>query len=463
MIKTRFAPSPTGYLHLGSLRTAIFNWLYARAKGGKFFLRIEDTDTERSFQDATDNIFETLKWMGLDYDDDFVIQSKNKARHVEVAKELVAKGRAYYCYCSEERLSKMREEAASNKKQFFYDRYCLDHKDEVKKEGITPVIRLKAERSGSTTVNDLVQGRVTVENSQMDDMILVRSDGNPTYMLSVVVDDHDMGITDVIRGDDHLTNTFRQIQIYRAMDWDIPNFAHIPLIYNSEGKKLSKREGTVNLREYQDVYLSDALFNYLLRLGWAHGNDEIISREDAINWFDIRDVGRSPARYDVKKLQNINAHYLRNLNKDDAAALIKKYSKSEFDENRLEFFKSGFENVAKRCKTIRDLCNSARVYLDEKIIMKEDALDYLSRADLMFIPFLVDELNKISDWTEENIGEVFKAYAENSDMRLADVAQPIRCLLAGSTISPSVFEIMAIIGKEESMKKILCYSNFISK
>lgn len=458
MIKTRFAPSPTGFLHLGSLRTAIFNWLYARAMHGKFYLRIEDTDTERSFQEATDNIFETLKWMGIDYDSDPVIQSTRKNRHVEVAKELVKKGRAYYCYCSEERLKNLREQAEKEKRFFLYDRHCLNLKEVPENAGM-PVIRLKADTIGKTVLHDLVQGDVTVNNSQMDDLILVRSDGNPTYMLSVVVDDHDMGITHVIRGDDHLTNTFRQIQIYKAMDWDIPEFAHIPLIYNMQGKKLSKREGTVNLREYQDIFLSDALFNYLLRLGWSHGNDEIISKQDAIKWFDIKDVGRSPARYDEKKLSNLNAHYLRSLSDDDAAKLLQKHYGSYIKDEKIDMFKKGFKNLAKRVKTIKELCISARIYVEDDVVLKQDAIDYLNTADLSFIEYYIDEISTLKSWTEEKLLDLTKKYIEKSGMKMIDLAQTIRALIAGSLISPSIFEIMEIIGKDLSLSRIMKYKN----
>lgn len=459
-IRTRFAPSPTGYLHIGSLRTALFNWLYARANGGEFFLRIEDTDLERSFDAATDNIFETLSWMGLNYDGDYVIQSKNRNRHVEVAHEMLKKGTAYKCYCTKERLEELRNNAENEKRAFLYDRHCL-HLKEQPVDGTPFVIRLKADTSGATTVHDLVQGDVKVKNSQMDDLILLRSDGSPTYMLSVVVDDHDMGITHVIRGDDHLTNTFRQIQIYKAMGWDIPEFAHIPLIYNNKGKKLSKREGTVNLHEYQDIFLPDALFNALLRLGWSHGNDEIISREDAVRWFDISHVGRSPARFDLKKLESTNAHYIRALSPEDAVKLVVDHLHKEFDHDRLKLLALGIASLQKRAKTISELVKpSYDIYLTDKIIMDDSAINYLDNADLSFMEYLIDDINKIESWTEKDICEVVRSYAEKSGMKLVDVAQPLRCLLTGATVSPSVFEIMAIIGRKESIDKIMLFKNF---
>jgi len=462
IVRTRFAPSPTGYLHIGSLRTALFNWLFAKATGGAFFLRIEDTDLERSFDAATDNIFETLSWMGMRHDGDYVLQSKNRDRHTEVAYEMLERGTAYKCYCTKERLEELRLEAEKEKRAFSYDRHCLNLK-ETPPDGTPFVIRLKADTTGSTTVHDLVQGDVTVKNSQMDDLILLRSDGSPTYMLSVVVDDHDMGITHVIRGDDHLTNTFRQIQIYNAMGWDIPEFAHIPLIYNNQGKKLSKREGTVNLSEYQDIFLPDALFNALLRLGWSHGNDEIISREDAIKWFKISDVGRSPARFDLKKLQHINAHYIKALSVDEAVSLVINHlsPNQTFAETRIELLKKGIESLQKRAKTIGELTRAAfNIYLADTVVMGSDAIEYLDNTDLNFMEYLLDEITKIDDWTEENIGNTLRTYSEKSGMKLADVSQPIRCLLAGSTISPSVFEIMAILGKQETIDKVMLFKNF---
>lgn len=460
IVRTRFAPSPTGYLHIGSLRTALFNWLFAKATGGAFFLRIEDTDLERSFDAATENIFETLSWMGMQHDGDYVLQSKNRARHTEVAYEMLERGTAYKCYCTKERLEELRLNAEKEKRAFSYDRHCLNLK-EPPYEGAPFVIRLKADTEGSTTVHDLVQGDVTVKNSQMDDLILLRSDGSPTYMLSVVVDDHDMGITHVIRGDDHLTNTFRQIQIYNAMGWDIPEFAHIPLIYNNQGKKLSKREGTVNLSEYKDIFLPEALFNALLRLGWSHGNDEIISKEDAIRWFKISDVGRSPARFDLKKLQHINAHYIKALSVDDAVSLVIEHSRKDFREERIELLKRGIQSLQKRAKTIGELVKSSyNIYLADTVVMDTEAIAYLDSADLSFMEYLVDEINKIDDWTEENIGNTLRAYSEKSGIKLAEVSQPLRCLLAGSTVSPSVFEIMAVIGKKETMDKIILFKNF---
>ena len=323
-IRVRFAPSPTGVLHIGSVRTALFNWLFARHNSGKFLLRIEDTDKLRSTDENTKLIFEILKWLEIDWDEEPVIQSSRIERHKEIAEGLVKQGKAYYCYCSPEELESKKEEAKKKGIPYKYDGTCQNRTDIP--EGINPVIRLKADIAGATTIHDLVQGEVTVKNSQLDDMILLRSDGTPTYMLSVVVDDHDMGITHVIRGDDHLTNTFRQIQIYKACGWDIPTFGHIPLIYGPDGSKLSKRHGAVSANDYKELgYLPEAIFNYLLRLGWSHGDDEIISKENAINWFDFDNVGKSPSRFDMAKLQNLNAYYMRQKENSSLFDVLKYY------------------------------------------------------------------------------------------------------------------------------------------
>src|SRR5712672_4469278 len=315
-VTVRFAPSPTGFLHIGGARTALFNWLYARHHGGVFRLRIEDTDRVRSTPEAMAAIIDGLSWLGLDWDGDIVHQFAGAARHAEVAREMLAKGRAYHCYCTPEELETMRAKARAEKRSVHIESPWRDRDpseaQELIRAGIAPVIRLKAPQEGATTIHDLVQGEVTVQNAELDDLILLRADGTPTYNLSVVVDDHDMGITQVIRGDDHLNNAFRQTQIYRALDWPVPEFAHVPLIHGPDGAKLSKRHGAVGVEAYREMgYLPEALRNYLMRLGWSHGDDEIISTEDAIRWFDIADVGRGAARFDQAKLDSINAHYIR--------------------------------------------------------------------------------------------------------------------------------------------------------
>ncbi|MBC7135504.1 MAG: glutamate--tRNA ligase, partial [Oceanibaculum nanhaiense] len=322
-VVTRFAPSPTGFLHIGGGRTALFNWLYARHTGGKFLLRIEDTDRARSTEDAVQAIFDGLKWLGLDWDDEAVMQFARAGRHAEVAHELLAQGKAYRCYASPEELTAMREQAKAEGRPVRYDGRWRDRPDSDAPAGVAPVIRLKAPQTGQTIIQDMVQGEVTVANEQLDDFVLLRGDGTPTYMLSVVVDDHDMGITHVIRGDDHLNNAFRQTQLYQAMGWDVPHFAHIPLIHGPDGAKLSKRHGALGVEAYRDMgFLPEAMRNYLLRLGWGHGDEEIIPTDKAIEWFDLDAVGRSASRFDMAKLENLNAHYLREADDTRLATLI---------------------------------------------------------------------------------------------------------------------------------------------
>ncbi|MGH7064889.1 MAG: glutamate--tRNA ligase, partial [Stellaceae bacterium] len=318
----RFAPSPTGFLHIGGARTALFNWLYARHHGGSFRLRIEDTDRARSTPEAVEAIIGGLQWLGLDWDGDIVCQSTRVARHAGVARQLLAAGGAYRCWCTPAELEAMRERARAEKRSVRYDGTWRDRDPTEAPAGVPPVIRLRAPQHGSTTIGDLVQGEVTVANSELDDLIILRADGTPTYNFSVVVDDHDMGITQVIRGDDHLNNAFRQMQIYRALDWPVPEFAHLPLIHGADGAKLSKRHGALGVEAYRDMgYLPETLRNYLLRLGWSHGDDEIISTEQAIQWFDLDAVGRAAARFDFAKLDNLNGHYIRETPDDELAAL----------------------------------------------------------------------------------------------------------------------------------------------
>src|SRR5713101_404686 len=377
----RFAPSPTGFLHIGGARTALFNWLFARHHGGKFLLRIEDTDRARSTPEAVAAIVEGLDWLGLSWDGEIVYQSARAARHAEVARQLLAAGRAYRCYCTPTELAAMRERARAEKRSVRYDGTWRDRDPAEARElimaGVAPVIRLKAPQDGATTIKDLVQGEVTVANAELDDLILLRADGTPTYNLSVVVDDHDMGITHVIRGDDHLNNAFRQTQIYRALNWPVPEFAHVPLIHGPDGAKLSKRHGALGVDAYRDMgYLPEALRNYLLRLGWSHGDDEIISTEQAIAWFDIDAVGRAPARFDFAKLDNLNGHYIRLAADDRLATLVGErlervsgHPLSEADRARLN---RAMAELKLRPKTLSGLAANARFFVTQRPIPLDD-------------------------------------------------------------------------------------------
>ncbi len=452
-VVVRFAPSPTGVLHIGSVRTALFNWLYARHNGGKFLLRIEDTDKLRSTEENTNLIFNILKWLEIDYDDEAVIQSSRINRHKEIALSLVEKGMAYYCYCSPEELAAKKEQAMKEDKPYKYDGACRTNS--MPKEGISPVIRLKADSIGQTVVSDLVQGEVTVDNSQIDDLILLRSDGTPTYMLSVVVDDHDMGITHVIRGDDHLTNTFRQIQIYKACGWTIPKFGHIPLIYGPDGAKLSKRHGAVSAVEYRDLgYLPEAISNYLLRLGWSHGDHEFISREEAIQWFDFDCVGKSPSRFDINKLNHLNAHYLRQKNEDDLIAYLIPFLDQKIDETIILRIKKGLKSLKERSVTIIDLVKACSIYISHPTAYDQKAEKFTSSTHINLVREFSNYLAQQTTLKEQKLLEQAKEIAEKHGVKLVEIAQALRAALTGTTISPSVFEIMEIIGKEDSLSRI---------
>lgn len=455
---TRFAPSPTGYLHIGSARTALFNWLYARRKGGKFLLRIEDTDRARSTDEAIDAIFDSMKWLGLDWDEEPVFQFSRASRHAEVAHQLLKEGKAYYCYCSPEELEKMREEARAKNLPAGYDGRWRDRNASEAPPGIPPVIRFKAPREGETVIEDQVQGTVRLQNNQLDDMVLLRADGTPTYMLSVVVDDHDMEITHIIRGDDHLTNAFRQYHLYDAMGWTVPVFAHIPLIHGPDGAKLSKRHGALGAEAYREMgFLPEAMRNYLLRLGWAHGDDEVIPTEKAIEWFDLPAIGRSPSRFDVAKLTNLNAHYMREAEDNRLVDLIE-YPLSQLYQRSLTVAEQdrltrGMPGLKQRAKTIVELVENARFYI-ERLPFDEKAEKFLSLEFMDMVKPVIAGLKALADFTEKTTEGVVRETAEALGQKLGNLAQPLRVLLTGSTISPSIFEIMEVLGREETVKRL---------
>ncbi len=443
-IITRFAPSPTGYLHIGGARTALFNYLFARHHGGKFLLRIEDTDRARSTQPAIDAIIDGLRWLGLNWDGEPVFQFARASRHAEVAKEMVAKGQAYYCYCTPEELQVMREAAQAEGKVFRYDGRWRDRDPSEAPAGVQPVIRLKAPLDGEVTIKDKVQGSVTVACKELDDLVLLRADGTPTYMLAVVVDDHDMGITHVIRGDDHLTNAFRQALIYRAMDWSVPEFAHIPLIHGPDGAKLSKRHGALGIEAYRDMgYLPEALRNYLLRLGWAHGDEEIISDAKAIEWFDLDAVGRSPSRIDFAKMENLNAHYIREA--DDA-----RLTELVAPGNALVL--KGMPGLKARAKTMMELKENIRVYT-ERLELDAKAAELIAKGKT-YLAELMLQLEVAPEWSHEVLETIVRAYAEKAGEKLGMIAQPLRAALTGRAVSPGVFEVMGVLGKDESLARL---------
>lgn len=456
---TRFAPSPTGFLHIGGARTALFNWLYARARGGKFLLRIEDTDRKRSTDAATEAIYDGLKWLGLDWDGDAISQFSRAERHKEVADQLVRDGHAYPCYCSPEELAEMREKARADKRPMRYDRRWRDRDPADAPTDQAPAIRVKMPLEGTTTIEDQVQGTVTVPNSDLDDMIILRADGTPTYMLSVVVDDHDMGVTHVIRGDDHLTNTFRQVQIFKAMGWSLPHFSHVPLIHGPDGAKLSKRHGALGVDAYRDMgYLPSALRNYLLRLGWGHGDEEIISNEQALDWFDLPDVGRSPARFDFAKLENLNGHYLRTSEDDTLAELARPFVESAagkvLDNADMALLERALPGLKERAKTLVELGENAAFYFRMRPLeFTEKAKKLLSDDAQKILAQLLEAIGSIN-WTEQEIEQAVRDFSEQNDLKLGKVAQPLRAALTGSTMSPGIFEVLAILGRDESLARI---------
>jgi len=459
-IVTRFAPSPTGYLHIGGARTALFNWLFARHHGGRFLLRIEDTDRARSTEAATEAIFDGLSWLGLDWDGEAVSQFSRRERHADMARSLLGSGNAYYCYATPEELEAMREAQRAAGQPQRYDGRWRDRDPAEAPPGILPTLRLKAPQTGETIVEDRVQGRVTVANDQMDDMVLLRGDGTPTYMLSVVVDDHDFGVTHIIRGDDHLTNSFRQSQLYRALGWETPIFAHIPLIHGSDGKKLSKRHGALGVDAYRDMgYLPETLRNYLLRLGWGHGDDEIISTEQAIAWFDLDGIGRSPARLDFAKLDNLNGHYIREADNRRLVALVvpqleKLLGRSLTDVQQGRLL-AGMAGLKARAKTIIELAASARLYAEDRPVQPDPKAEaHLTMPKLALLSKWADRVAASGNFTPEALENEARTLAEEAGVKLGELAQPLRAALTGSTVSPPIFEVAAILGREEVVARL---------
>jgi glutamyl-tRNA synthetase len=464
-VVTRFAPSPTGFLHIGGARTALFNWLYARGRAGKMLLRIEDTDRERSTEAAIDAILDGLTWLGITWDGEAVHQFARAARHREVAERLLAEGRAYRCYATPEELAAMRETARAAGRARLYDGRWRDRDPSEAPAGARPVIRLKAPLTGETVIEDQVQGRVVWQNADLDDLVLLRSDGNPTYMLAVVVDDHDMGVTHIIRGDDHLTNAARQSQIYDALGWKVPVMAHIPLIHGPDGSKLSKRHGALGVDAYRALgYLPEALRNYLVRLGWSHGDQEIFSTQEMIELFDLPQIGRSAARFDFVKLESLNGHYMR---QSDDAALLSELEKAlpyipggaelagKLDETLRRKLLMAMAGLKERAKTLVELLDHSRfLWADRPLPMEERAAAVLTPEARALLSDLVPVFEAIPGWSAEATENAVRAFAESANVKLGNVAQPLRAALTGRTTSPGIFEVLAALGKAESIARI---------
>ncbi|MXO50456.1 glutamate--tRNA ligase [Erythrobacter gaetbuli] len=458
-VVTRFAPSPTGFLHIGGARTALFNWLYARHHGGKVLLRIEDTDRKRSTQEAIDKILEGLDWLGLDFDEPPLFQSDRATRHAEVAMQLLEAGHAYKCYATPEELEEMRAQQRANKQPMRYDRRWRDRDASEAPAGAPFVIRLKVPTEGETTIHDAVQGKVTVQNAEIDDYILLRADGTPTYMLAVVVDDHDMGVTHIIRGDDHLNNAFRQLPIIRAMNaieggWPDPVYAHVPLIHGSDGAKMSKRHGAIGVEAYRDEegVLPEALFNYLLRLGWGHGDREEITRDEAVELFDLDGVGKSASRFDIKKLLNLNAHYIREADDARLAALVAEAIGNKAD---VALLTQAMPVLKPRAKTTHELAEGAAfLFAKRPLEMTEKAAALLDDESRERLGGLTERLKAENNWTIEALEATTKSYAEELELGLGKLAQPMRAALTGTTTSPGIFDVLVLLGKEESLARI---------
>ncbi len=469
-VVTRFAPSPTGYLHIGGARTALFNWLLARQTGGTMLLRIEDTDRERSTDAAIEAIIDGMKWLGLDWDGETIYQFARAGRHREVAEELLARGAAYKCYATPQELDEMRELARKEGRPPRYDGRWRDlggtqAEEKAIAEGRKPVVRLKAPREGETVIEDKVQGTVTFPNKDLDDLILLRSDATPTYMLAVVVDDHDMGVTQIVRGDDHLTNAARQTHIYQAMGWDIPAFAHIPLIHGPDGAKMSKRHGALGVDAYRALgYLPEALRNYLARLGWSQGDREFFSTDELIEAFSLTQVHRSPARFDYAKLENMNGHYMRAM--DDAALLEQfvaalpflpngKEMAGKIDETKKRQLAMAMAGLKERAKTLIELADGAQfLFAQRPLSYDEKARDLLNEGGRAHLAALAPKLAALPEWTAAATEAAVRAYVTESGAKLGQVAQPLRAALTGRGTSPGIFDVLETLGREESLGRI---------
>ena len=457
-VVTRIAPSPTGFMHIGTARTALFNWLYARGRNGKFYIRIEDTDRKRSTAEANEVIINGLNWLGLDYDGDIVSQFERAPRHVEIAEKLLKNGKAYKCFASSEEIRIFKETALKSGSSTLF-KSPWRNADPSSHPDSPYVIRIKAPETGETIIQDEVQGKISIKNNQLDDMVLLRSDGSPVYMLAVVVDDHDMGITHVIRGDDHLNNAARQNLIYEALEWNIPVYAHIPLIHGEDGKKMSKRHGATSIEEYElSGYPARGLRNYLARLGWSHGDDEYFTDQQALEWFNLIDIGKSAARFDLKKLQFLSGQHLKN--SDDAALLhetlefLTKVKKKSLSENKILLLKKGLYCLKDRVKTLSELVEKASFILNNRPIeVSSDAKLSLDETGLAMLDALTPHLQNAT-WKREELEKICNSVAESFGVKFGKLAPPIRSALSGQTKTPSVFDMMLVLGRNETIARL---------
>ncbi len=457
-VATRFAPSPTGPLHIGGVRTALFNWLYSKNKGGRFYLRIEDTDKERSKEEFKNQIINSLKWIGIYYEDNEYIQSDKINDHINVANELLKKGLAYKCYCSSEEIEEQKKRAKQKKIPYIYNRKWRDKSETDAPKGIDPVIRFKSKIEGKSIIKDLVQGKIEIENNTIEDFVILRADGSPTYNLSASVDDHLMGMTHIIRGDDHKINTFKQIQIYEAMNWNLPFFAHIPLIHTIEGKKLSKRDNASTLDDYSKIgIMPNALRNYLLRLGWSYKDKEIFDLDESIKYFNLEGIGKSPSKLDISRIYSMNEHYIKNIDENDLYNFLKTYCetyKQKIPDLAQKKIKNSLYFLKNKAKTLEDIYENLKFLIDEKVKINEEDKKLLNEEAIKIIKLFSHEINKLSDFNREKLEPIIDSLIKNNNTNFKGVGQPLRICLTGSKFGPGIYDILCSLGKEEVSKRL---------
>ncbi len=457
-VATRFAPSPTGPLHIGGVRTALFNWLYSKNKGGKFYLRIEDTDKERSKDEFKNQIIKSLKWIGINYEDSEYIQSDKIDDHINVAKELLKSGLAYKCYCSSNEIEEQKKRAKQKKIPYIYNRKWRDRSETDAPKDIDPVIRFKSKVEGKSILNDLVQGNIEIENNTIEDFVILRADGSPTYNLSASVDDHLMGMTHIIRGDDHKINTFKQIQIYDAMNWKVPSFAHIPLIHTIEGKKLSKRDNASTLDDYSKIgIMPDALRNYLLRLGWSYKDKEIFDLDESIKYFNLDGIGKSPSKLDIDRIYSMNEHYIKNINENDLFNFLITYCET-FQEKIPDLAQKRIRNslhfLKNKAKTLEDIYKNSKFLINDKVQIEKEDEKLLDETAIKIVKLFNDDISKLSDFTRKSLEPIIEKLIENNNTNFKGVGQPLRICLTGSKFGPGIYDILCSLGKEEVFKRL---------
>ena len=457
-VATRFAPSPTGPLHIGGVRTALFNWLYSKNKGGSFYLRIEDTDKERSKDEYKEQIINSLKWIGVENDGDEYIQSKKIENHIKIANELLKNGHAYKCYCTNEEIEEQKKRSKQKKIPYIYDRKWRDKSEAEAPKDIKPTIRFKSKIDGASVLKDLVQGNVEIDNNTIEDFIILRNDGTPTYNLSASVDDHQMNITHIIRGDDHKINTFKQMQIYLAMKWELPSFAHIPLIHTTEGKKLSKRDKASTLDDYSKIgVMPEALRNYLLRLGWSYKDKEIFTKEESIKYFNLEGIGKSPSKLDMSRILSMNEHYIKSNDENELFNQLNKYCeiyKEKIPNDKKEKIKLSLSFLKNKAKTLEDIYNNSKYIIKDKITINQDDLKLLDDNAKKIISEFADKILKIEKLNKENLEPVINDLIKSHQTNFKGVGQPLRIILTGSKFGPGIYDIISSLGKNEVIKRL---------